>query len=172
MIRKAESRDLDAIERMYEEIILSPPLADSSVGWILGVYPTRKTAEDALLRDDLFVLEDEGRVVASAIINQTQVPSYREAQWSFPAEDSQVMVLHTLCVFPSESKKGYGRQFVSFYEDYARKYSCTVLRMDTNQKNNRARRMYERLGYREAGIVGCTFQGIPDVGLVCLEKQL
>ena len=172
MIRKAKSQDLDAVEKMYEEIITAPPLPDSSVGWILGVYPTRKTAEDALGREDLFVLEDEGRVVASAIINQVQVPSYREADWAYAAEDSEVMVLHTLCVFPTESKKGYGRQFVAFYEDYARKHGCSVLRMDTNQKNNRARKMYARLGYHEAGIIACNFQGIPDVGLVCLEKKL
>ena len=105
MIRKAKNQDLDAVEKMYEEIITAPPLPDSSVGWILGVYPTRKTAEDALGREDLFVLEDEGRVVASAIINQVQVPSYREADWAYAAEDSEVMVLHTLCVFPTESKR-------------------------------------------------------------------
>jgi len=32
--------------------------------------------------------------------------------------------------------------------------------------------LYKRLGYREAGIVPCVFNGIPDVMLVCLEKKL
>ena len=44
--------------------------------------------------------------------------------------------------------------------------------MDTNAKNAAARRLYSRLGYREAGIVPCVFNGIPDVRLVCLEKKL
>lgn len=33
-------------------------------------------------------------------------------------------------------------------------------------------RLYARLGYREAGIVPCVFNGIKGVGLVCLEKKL
>lgn len=44
--------------------------------------------------------------------------------------------------------------------------------MDTNAKNLRARAMYAALGYREAGIVPCVFNGIPDVMLVHLEKKL
>ncbi|MBR6653148.1 MAG: GNAT family N-acetyltransferase, partial [Oscillospiraceae bacterium] len=78
----------------------------------------------------------------------------------------------TLVVDPTEYKKGVGRSFVDYYEQMARDMECTVLRMDTNERNNRARRLYKRLGYREAGIVPCVFNGIPDVMLVCLEKKL
>lgn len=49
---------------------------------------------------------------------------------------------------------------------------CTVLRIDTNAKNVAARRLYARLGFREAAIVPCTFNGISGVALVCLEKRL
>ena len=66
----------------------------------------------------------------------------------------------------------YGRAFVAFYEDYARKNGCICLRIDTNEKNENARRLYAKLGYREAGIVPCVFNGIPGVNLVCLEKKL
>ncbi|KXB66199.1 hypothetical protein HMPREF1863_01148 [Aedoeadaptatus coxii] len=44
------------------------------------------------------------------------------------------------------------------------------MRLDTNAKNVRARRMYKTLGYREIGIVDTTFNGIPGVELVLLEK--
>lgn len=44
--------------------------------------------------------------------------------------------------------------------------------MDTNAKNATARRMYQKLGYKETDIVPCVFNGIPDVMLVCLEKHL
>ena len=45
------------------------------------------------------------------------------------------------------------------------------LRLDTNAKNIRARRMYKALGYREIGIVDTTFNDIPGVELVLLEKM-
>ena len=44
--------------------------------------------------------------------------------------------------------------------------------MDTNARNVRARAMYAKLGYVEADIVPCVFNGIEGVQLVCLEKTL
>jgi len=61
---------------------------------------------------------------------------------------------------------------VTFYADYARQKGCTCFRMDTNDINLPAWTLYKTLGYREAGIVPCVFNGIPDVQLVCLEKKL
>jgi len=81
-------------------------------------------------------------------------------------------VLHTLVVSPSASGQGIGSRFVAYYEELARERGCTVLRMDTNERNVIARRMYKKLGYREAGVASCVFNGIPGVGLVCLEKKL
>ena len=82
------------------------------------------------------------------------------------------MVLHTLVVDPAFAGRGCGKQFVAFYEEHSRACGCPYLRMDTNAKNAAARRLYSRLGYWEAGIVPCAFNGIPDVQLVCLEKKL
>lgn len=61
---------------------------------------------------------------------------------------------------------------MQFYEDTAKALGCTVLRMDTNEKNAAARRLYARLGYREADIVPCAFNSIPNVRLVLLEKRV
>ena len=59
-----------------------------------------------------------------------------------------------------------------FYEELAASYGIHDLRMDTNERNQRARRLYARLGYREAGIIPTVFNGIEGVGLVLLEKLI
>ena len=82
------------------------------------------------------------------------------------------MVLHTLVIAPDAARRGYGRAFVAFYEEYARNHGCRFLRMDTNVKNARARAMYKRLGYREIGVIPTVFNGIEGVNLVLLEKLL
>ena len=115
---------------------------------------------------------DDGNVVAAAVINQAQVYEYKDATWKHAAEDREVMVLHCLVVDPLKGGKGYGRAFVAYYEDYAKQHGCPALRMDTNVKNKRARKLYHTLGYEEVGIVKCVFNGIPNVQLVCLEKYL
>ncbi len=172
IIRKATDADIDRIEEIYDRIHDYEEEGKQTIGWIRVVYPVRKTAEDSLERGDLFVMEDEGDIVATAIINQIQVPDYKYAKWRYEAEDDEVMVLHTLIVDPQNGKNGYGKAFVQFYEDYALENGCHELRMDTNARNQRARAMYAKLGYWEADIVPCVFNGIPDVMLVCLEKNL
>lgn len=169
---KAEEKHIDAIEGIYSRIIDAQEQGRLTVGWQRGVYPTRQTALDALGRGDLFVCVDGGQVVAAAIINRIQVPVYAEVGWLYPAGPDEVMVLHTLVVDPLRAGRGYGTAFVAYYESYAKNNGCPVLRMDTNEKNAAARRLYARLGYREAGIVPCVFNGIKGVGLVCLEKKL
>lgn len=172
MIREARPTDIDAIEKIYDNIHTAEENGSAVIGWTRGVYPTRTTAEDALVRRDLFVLDEDGRIKAAAIINKTQVDVYKNAAWEFEAGDDEVCVLHTLVVDPACSGQGIGSRFVSFYEKYALSRRCTTLRIDTNEKNAVARALYKRLGYREAGIAPCVFNGIPGVNLVLLEKKL
>lgn len=117
--------------------------------------------------------EDErGIITAAARINQEQMPAYRDVEWEYGAPDSEVMVLHTLVVSPSQAGHGLGSKFVDFYEKYALQQGCRYLRMDTNERNMAARHLYKKLGYAERGIIPCNFNGIAGVNLVCLEKKL
>lgn len=172
MFRKATENDIESVTEIYRLIHDEEEAGRASIGWKREIYPTKETAKEALKSGDLFVLEEEGIVVASARINQNQVNEYALADWEYPASDAEIMVLHTLTVSPKHSGKGYGRQFVSFYEDFAKKHGCRYLRIDTNEKNEKARKFYRKLGYKEVGIVPCVFNGIENVQLVCIEKKL
>ena len=172
MIRTAAAADISAVAAIYDKLHTEEEAGRATIGWIRNVYPTEETARMALRRGDLFVQEDGGRIVGAAIINRTQVDAYYGGSWRYEAEDREVMVLHTLVIDPDIAGRGYGKQFVAFYEAFAGQNGCKVLRMDTNSRNTRARAMYARLGYREAGIVPCVFNGIEGVGLVLLEKLL
>lgn len=172
MIRKARMEDISSIVEIYDAILEMEEAGKNNIGWARGVYPTEQTALDSLGKGTLFVYEDDGRIVAAAKIDQTQVLEYADCKWEYDVPENEVMVLHTLVVAPNSSKRGYGKAFVEFYEQYAAQNGCHYLRMDTNEKNSIARKMYAKLGYNEAGIVSCVFNGIPDVKLVCLEKKI
>ena len=172
MIRKATESDIPAVAEIYAHILANEDPAKPATGWLKGIYPVEATARAALGRDDLFVCIEDGKVVASAIINRTQVDVYADCKWSLECEDDEVMVLHTLTVEPACTGRGIGRKFVAFYEDYAREHNCKALRIDTNAVNVTARGLYSKLGYTEVGIVPCVFNGIPNVMLVCMEKLL
>lgn len=172
-IRRGTKEDIAQVAAIYDRILTAEEEGRAVIGWIRGIYPTRNTAEEAVEKQDLFVMTDGETIVAAARINQAQVPEYADANWKYQdVSPEQVMVLHTLVVDPEQSGKGYGSTFVKFYEDYAREQNCPYLRMDTNEKNQAARKLYARLGYWEADIVPCVFNGIPGVQLVCLEKMV
>lgn len=171
MIRKAYLTDLDRIEEIYNEIHGEIKAGRAQIGWTQGVYPARDIAENSIRLRDMFVLEEKGKIVASARINQYQGPEYDEARWSFEADPDSVMVLHTLAVSPREKGRGFGTKFVAFYEQFAREHGCTALRIDTQVINAAARALYKKLGYTEACIVHTSFNGIDDVDLVCLDKR-
>lgn len=173
MFRKATEADVPAIAKIYTHIHAEEAKGSIHTGWLPEVYPVPSTAEAAVERGDMFVYEDEGgSVCAAAIINRTQVDSYAMGHWRYPAPDNEVMVLHTLVVEPAAGGHGIGPRFVRFYEQYAHEHGCPYLRIDTNAVNSRARAMYKKLGFEEIGIVPCTFNGIPNVRLVLLEKCL
>lgn len=172
-VRKGTSADIPQIVRIYGHILDAEEQGRATVGWIRGVYPTEQTALRTLEAGELFVMMEGAEVAAAAVINKNQVPVYAEVPWQdCEAPEEQVMVLHTLVVDPAFSGKGLGTAFVEFYERYALERGCPYLRMDTNARNQAARQLYHHLGYREAGIVPCVFNGIEGVQLVCLEKRL
>lgn len=172
IFRKAAEKDIDAVAKIYDSAHTEEEKGHTTTGWIRSIYPTRDTAVQAVEKSDLFVLEEEGKVVATAKINQEQVDVYDRAAWEYPADPAQVMVIHTLVVDPEKRGKGYGSAFVRYYEEYAMAHNCPYLRMDTNERNQTARKLYKKLGYTEVSIVPCLFNGIPGVNLVCLEKKL
>ncbi len=172
MIRQATVADLDAVEAIYSAIHDEEEAGRASVGWQRAIYPTRQTAETALEQGELFVLEDGGEIVGAGVLNQTQPEQYAECVWTYPALPSQVLVLHTLVIAPDCAGKGYGKEFVAFYEAYAKGLGCTALRIDTQEKTRAARGLYARLGFREAGCVYGVFSGMPGITLICLEKSL
>lgn len=171
-IRKATEIDIPAVAAIYDALLDREERGELTTGWTRGVYPTAQTARDALAAGTLYVLEDGGRVTAAAKIDGHQMPQYEQCAWRYDAAPEQVLVLHTLVVDPTVKGKGYGTAFVAFYEQLGRDTGRPCLRIDTNARNTPARALYAKLGYTEAGIVAGTFNGIPGVQLVCLEKHV
>ncbi|MBE6046001.1 MAG: GNAT family N-acetyltransferase [Clostridiales bacterium] len=185
IIRKATAEDIPAIAAIYDEIHTREEAGEVTTGWLRGVYPVQKTAEDAVARGDMYVqvvsgddaagsdsVVADGRVVGTAILNQLQVDVYADGEWQYPAEDSEVMVIHTLIISRKTDLKGLGSDFLAYYEAFALEHGCKYLRLDTNARNAAARAFYKRHGYTEIGIVPTVFNGIPGVDLVLIEKKL
>ncbi len=172
MIRKATKDDIAGVVKIYDEILSEEEAGSATTGWIRGIYPTEKVALTALEKGDLFVFEENGVIRASMRINREITPEYDLAEWEYEASPDEYMVLHLLTVSPSAKGRGIGRKMLGFYEDFARQNGSKYLRMDTNERNVRAREIYAKYGFKETGIFPCEFNGIKGVEMVCLEKLI
>ena len=105
-------------------------------------------------------------------LNSVQLPEYGAIPWTIPAAAEEVGVIHTLCIRPSCSGRGYARQMVAFCEAEARRQGRTVIRLDTWEGNLPANRLYPSLGYRYAGTAEFFFMGFVRENLNCYEKAL
>lgn len=170
--RKATPDDLDALLALYDHVFTAEEAGLTSVGWLRGIYPTQDTIDAALARDDLFVEETADGIVAVAVINQLQGDYYAEVPWQIEASADKVMVMHAFAVDPAFRRQGYARAMLAFAERYARKQGCTVLRLDTNERNLGARRLYESVGFVCVSILPHHFDGFTALNMAMLERSL
>ena len=111
-IRRAMVFDLPGVVKLYDDTHEAERRGIITTGWLAGVYPVRATAEAALQRGDLFVMEENNQIYGSALINQIQVDVYEGAPWEHDVPPDQVCVLHTLAISPKRFGRGLGSQFV------------------------------------------------------------
>ena len=174
MIRLATAADIPAVAAIYEAILDQE--AESGINytnWQKGKYPTIDTAKGILEAGTLYVGADEdGTIWGSMNLNAIQLPEYVKIDWSIPAADDQVAVIHTLTIDPARKGQGLARKMITFAEDTARAQGKTVMRFDTWEGNKPANHLYPAMDYRYAGSTGFFFMGYTHSTLNLYEKKL
>lgn len=173
LMRPARPADLDTIESHYTALLTHvAATGHSTTNWSLGVYPTRQTAADALTAGTLWVLEREGEIAASVILNHHQDDFYEKIDWQYPAPPERVLVVHTLCIPPALAGQGLGKTCVSLIKQQAAAMGCTVIRLDTWAGNLPAATLYQKCGFSLCGRAEVLFQGKIPEELVFLEYKI
>lgn len=151
MMRKAIASDLSPIADIYDEVIDFQSLNGGYMSWIKGVYPTKKTAEDALSLDRLYVFIKDCRIVGSVILDCEQPTEYSRINWATKNDSRRALVIHTLCVAPEYMGIGIATEMLTFAKELAASLNCASLRLATNSKNNGAIHLYEKNGFSVVG---------------------
>ncbi|QSX06637.1 GNAT family N-acetyltransferase [Sedimentibacter sp. zth1] len=172
MIRKARKNDINTVEKVYNDLFDYEEKNKNYSSWHRGIYPTRIVAENSLNEGTLFVGEEDGIIFGSVILNKIQAMEYKKINWKYIANEEEVLVIHTLCISPLFSRKGKGKEFMMFIENYAKEQNYKVIRLDTNEDNIPAASLYNKLGYRYAGIEEFYFMNKYKENLKCFEKEI
>lgn len=160
IVRKAKTEDLTQVHTIYNDIIAYEEQNIKYTAFQANVYPVRETAEKALASNSLYVCETDGKISGSIIINQLQPDEYKNVNWKHNFSESEIIVIHLLCVSPVHSGKGLGRKMIEFVVTEGKKHSCKAIRLDTGSQNIPAKSLYEKNGFTVAGMGNMSIGGL------------
>lgn len=112
-------------------------------------YPSKIAFENDILRDELFVLEQENEIIGTIVVSSHMDEEYIPISWNTPNENNTY--IHRLTVHPKHQKKGFAQQLMSFAENLAKQKRALSVRLDTFSKNPRNIAFYTKRGYHQLG---------------------
>lgn len=172
MIRLATEKDIDSIAKTYYDLLTYEKEHGSNSNWQLDIYPTIKVPQAKVPTNTMYVLEENNEICASMVLNNDQADEYKDVEWLYSALENEVLVIHTLCIPPQKTHKGYGKKMLQYAKDFAKEHDMKVIRIDTYVHNEPAKSLYLNNGFRIAGYGEILLQGLIQEDQVYLECLL
>ncbi|MEW6533322.1 MAG: GNAT family N-acetyltransferase [Thermodesulfobacteriota bacterium] len=129
------------------------------------IYPDREKLQKDIESDSLYVAGDGGRLCGIMALNEYQDPEYSAIEWEYGG--GKILVVHRLAVDPLRWRQGIATRLMDFAEQYAEARGYAAIRLDAFLHNPSSVALYDRRGYRNAGIVRFR-KGL----FYCFEKEV
>ena len=149
MIRKAKLPEIAEILELTRAC--GKEMASRGIYQWNDSYPSRTVLENDVDRNELYVLEDSGRLLGIIALTNLIDEEYKSVSWLTPNHNN--LYVHRLAIDPKYQGLGFAQHLMSFAEDFARKGNFTSIRLDTFSQNPRNQKFYEQRGYSRLGVV-------------------
>lgn len=167
MLRLATSADLQAVCALY--CAACEAMAQSSLDiWHWGEYPSEAIITRDIDNGWCYLWEEDGAMLGAVCVNETQPADHAGIAWLYPGRAGH---FQRVAVAPLAQGRGIARKMLSATEDVLRSRGCQVIHGDVFSRNERALRLYARLGMRHAGTFPVDWSDTPGHA-IALEKQL
>lgn len=117
----------------------------------------------------MFVLEENGEILASVILNSKANESYRLVNWSREVPDEKVLIIHVLAVSPKHAGKGLGTKMMQYILDYAKEIRMQAVRLDVISNNSSAEHLYQKMGFRFVQTQRLYYEVTGEKILICMN---
>ncbi len=121
-------------------------------------YPSFKAFENDVNRKELYVLEEEEKIIGVIALTSLIDDEYLDINWLTPNNNN--LYIHRLAITPKYQGRGKAQILMGFAEDFARKNKYISIRLDTFSKNLRNQKFYEKRGYKKLGVVNFPNQSV------------
>ncbi|MEO1032791.1 MAG: GNAT family N-acetyltransferase [Bacteroidota bacterium] len=147
MIRKGNLEDIESIMDLTKACAKAM-IAQGIYQWN-DYYPNAQAFETDVKRDELYVLDIDGRVKGTIVISTFMDEVYSPAKWL--TENKNNIYIHRVAIHPELQGQGYARGLMDFAEQFAIDNSYSSIRLDTFSQNKRNQKFYELRGYKRLG---------------------
>ena len=113
------------------------------------IYPTEKGLLSDIESGSLFVAAFDDAIAGLVVLNEFQDPEYAGVPWTI--DGGRIAVVHRLMVDPLCQGRGVASELMLFVERRAREQGYHAVRLDAFTQNPAALRLYQGLGYHDAG---------------------
>ncbi len=114
------------------------------------IYPDRATLRADIENRHMHVIEHNGSPAGLTVLNEVQSPEYADVSWAY---SGRIIVVHRLTIDPGHQRRKLASQLMDFAEREAASWGYAAIRLDAFTMNPAAIALYERRGYRRAGLV-------------------
>lgn len=144
------------------------PLMNDAGNWQWDdTYPNPAVFEKDISLNQLWLADLAGDIAGIAAITTDQDAEYAQVGWDL---NETAIVTHRLAVSPDHQGKGIAVALMEQAEKVAVNRHITVLRVDTNSRNEATQKLFPKLGYTYAGEIDLAFR--PGLRFYCYEKRL
>ena len=169
-IRKCTEKDIDKAVSFYDWVVLWLDRHINYPKWIYKVYPSEETVRESTAAGELYLCEEDGKIVGGFIINTDPGGNYKAGNWSKDLPEGSYMVLHSLAVDPENYRKGIGSEVIRFCEMKAEEEGFQAIRADIVPDNLPSRKMFEKNGFAWVGDADLE-RGLADIPLFSLYEK-
>ncbi|MBL4861928.1 MAG: GNAT family N-acetyltransferase [Crocinitomicaceae bacterium] len=167
MISAAEKHEIDEIITLTKAC--GKHLRENGIDQWDENYPDRKSIQNDLETQTLFVYRENKEILGIVVLNESQDEEYTEINW-LTDDDSRNLVVHRLAVRPNHQGKGIARKLMNFAENLAKERQYDSIRLDTFSQNPRNQKFYTNRGYNDLGPVFLKYK--KDHPYYCYELLL
>ena len=162
IIREAKMEKLGEIMAFYEMMCRELASKDFLKKEYKGGFPSLEMVTQAIKREELFVGEEEGAIIAAYIMDHESNPEYNDAPWRTEAGKEQAVVLHALRVAPQYGGRGYAGMLIEHAAETARERGQRAIRLDCIEGNSVPHKMYLSHGFEYICTVEMYYEDIGE----------
>ena len=115
------------------------------------LYPDEGILSEDVARGNMTIGMIEGRIAVAFMLDYCEDSDYESAHWR--CRETQIVVLHRLCVHPDFQGQGIAQQAMNYLENEVRSHGRKTIRLDAFSQNPAALHLYESRGYQKAGSI-------------------